>query len=139
MAELAGKTNVVYILDGTTGMTGSTGAKIEGVDNQTYGRLCDILEITAFGDSYKARIAGLLDFSFSISGNVYTGDTTGQDVIVPGASVYIGAYPSGTGIAGTQIPAIVESFEVTAAVAGKQTFTASFAANGAPEALPLRP
>ncbi len=136
MAELAGYGNVVYVLAGTSAMAEGTGAAIKGVDNQSYGMLCDILEITAFGDTYKKRLAGLKDSTFTLSGNVYTGDTTGQDVLVPGASVYIGAHPSGKAVAATQIPAIVESFEVSVDVAGKQTFSCTLAANGAPVAMP---
>lgn len=139
MAELAGKTNEVWVLAGTSAMANNTGAKILGVDNSTFAKLCDILEITSFGDDYKKRKAGLKDSSFSFSGNLYIGDTTGQDELVPGDDIYIGVYPSGTGVAGTQIPAIVESFETSADAAGKQTFSCTIAANGAPVALPLRP
>ena len=119
-------------------MAAGTGAKIEGVDNASFGRLCEILDISAFGDTHKKKLAGQKDSTFSISGNIYTGDTTGQDVIVEGDSVYIGVMPSGVGVAGTQVPAIVESIESTYDVAGKQTFSATFACNGAPEALPIR-
>jgi len=136
MAELAGFTNVVYVLAGVVAMAEETGAKILGVDNQSYGMLCDMLEITAFGDTHKKRMAGLKDSSFSISGNVYTEDTTGQDVLIPGNSVMIGAHPSGQAVAATQIPAIVESFGVNVDVAGKQTFSCALAANGAPVAMP---
>lgn len=138
MAEQAGFTNQVFILAGAVAMSGSTGAKILGIDNSTYNKLCEILDITASGDTHRKRMAGLLDSSINISGNLYVGDTTGQDVLVAGASCYIGTYPSGTGVAGTQIPAIVENIEVSSAVDGKQTFSASLLANGAPVELPLR-
>ena len=139
MAEIAGFKNQVFILTGATAMGAATGAKVQGVDNSTFGRLCDILEITAFGDTYKNRMAGLKDSEFSLSGNVYTGDTTGQDVMVPGDTVFIGAYPQGTTVAGTQVKAIVESFEASSEVSGKQTFSASFSCIAAPVTLPLRP
>lgn len=139
MAEQAGFTNQVFILAGAVAMSGSTGAKILGIDNSTYNKLCEILDITSFGNTHRKRMAGLLDSSINISGNLYVGDTTGQDVLVAGASCYIGTYPSGTGAAGTQIPAIVENIEVSSAVDGKQTISASLLANGAPVALPLRP
>lgn len=138
MAEQAGKNNVVYVLAGDTAMTNATGAKIEGVDNSSFGRLCDILEITAFGDAYKKRMAGLKDTSVSISGNLYSGDTTGQDVLIPGNTVYIGIYPNGSSAAGTQVPVIVESFEQSSDVAGKQTFSCAVQAIGAPVELPAR-
>lgn len=138
MAELAGALNQVYILAGAVAMTGSTGAKIQGISKASMNKLADLLEISAFGDTYKKRKAGLLDTEMSIEGQVYTSDTTGQDVLVAGASIYIGMYPQGTTVAGTQIPAIIESVEVGAEVAGVQTIKATIKGNGAPVALPLR-
>lgn len=139
MPEVAGYLNQTWILAGTVAMTNSTGAKIAGVDKTDYGNLCDILEISAFGDTYKNRMAGLKDSTFKLSGNLYTGDTTGQDVLVPGNTVFIGVYPSGTGVAGKQVKAIVESVDWAYDVAGKDTFNASLACCAAPVALPLRP
>lgn len=138
MAEQAGYLNQVYLLTGSVAMTASTGAKVLGVDNSTYNRLCDLLEITAFGDTYKNRLAGLKDTNVSISGNLYIGDTTGQDDLVPGDTVYIGVYPSGPAVAGSQVKAIVESFEQSSDVAGKQTFTCSLQGIAAPEVLPAQ-
>lgn len=137
--ELAGFVNLVKVLAGSVAMVGAgapTGAKIEGVDNSSFGKLCDMLDITAFGDTYKKRLAGLKDTTFTISGNVYVGDTLGQNVLIPGNTVMIGTYPSGTSIAGSQVNAIVESFETTVDVAGKQTFSAGFSCIAAPVALP---
>jgi hypothetical protein len=138
MGEVAGVSNQVWILAGSTHMTGSTGAKIQGINKSTFNQLCDIMEITAFGDTAKRRIAGLLDADINIEGNVYTGDTTGQAVLVAGASCFIGVYPSGTAVAGTQIPAIIESVETSADVAGMQTIKAVCKLNGVSEALPAR-
>ena len=138
MAEQAGKTNEVWVLDGTVAMTAGTGAKMLGVDNSTFRRLCDLLDISAFGDTYKKRLAGLKDTEISISGNLYVGDTTGQDVLIPGNSIYIGVMPSGPTVAGYQVPVIVESFEISSDVNGKQTFSATFGALDASVALPIR-
>lgn len=138
MPEIAGKTNLVYILTGTTAMANNTGAKVLGVDNSTYNQLCDLLEITQFGDSYKNRIAGLKDTNMSLSGNYYPGDTTGQDEIVPGDTVYIGVYPQGSAVAGYQVKAIVETFEISAGASDKQTFSASIQGIAAPVALPAQ-
>lgn len=138
MPELAGNTNIIYILAGSTAMTNATGAKVQGIDNSTYNQLCDLLEITQFGDTYKNRMGGLKDTNVSISGNVYTGDTTGQDVLVAGNTVFIGVYPSGTGVEGKQVKCIVESVELSSAVADKQTISASLQGIAAPVALPLR-
>lgn len=139
MAEQAGKTNVVYVLAGTSAMTGSTGAKVNGVDSTTYNHLCNILDISQFGEDYNKRLAGKKDTNFSLSGNYDPADTNGQLELVPGDSVYIGIYPQGTTVAGTQVPAIVESFETSFDANGKQTFSCSLQGNGAPVALPLRP
>ena len=140
MSEIAGFTAKIKILDGSVAMVGAgapTGAYILGVDNYSLGKLCDMLDITSFGDTYKKRTGGLKDTTFTISGNVYVGDTTGQDVIVPGNDVMIGVYPSGPSVVGTQVNAIVESFETSSDVAGKQTFSATFSCVAAPVALPL--
>ena len=136
--EVSGNTNVVYVLAGDTAIATATGAKIQGVDNASYGNLCEILEITAFGDLYKNRLAGLKDTTISISGNVYTGDTTGQAVLIPGNKMFIGCYPSGTAVASNQVKVICESYEASYDVNGKQTFSATFSAIAAPVALPTR-
>jgi hypothetical protein len=138
MAELAGKLNEVWILTGAVAMTDSTGAKIEGVDNSTFTQLVEILDITAFGDTNRNRLAGILDTTFTILGNLYTGDTTGQDELVAGDSVYVGIYPQGNAVAGYQVPAIVSQVEWGSVADGKQTFSADFATNGAVVALPAQ-
>ena len=138
MPEIAGVTNQVFILAGSTHMTGSTGAKVSGITKSTFKQLCDIMEITAFGDTSKRRIAGLLDAEIDLDGNVYVGDTNGQAVLVTGASCWIGVYPSGTAVAGSQIPAIIESVETDADIKGMQTIKAVCKLNGVAEALPLR-
>jgi len=138
MAEVAGYVNEVWILAGSSAMAAGTGAEVLGVDDSKFGRLCDILDISSFGNQYKKKLAGQLDSTFTLAGNIYVGDTTGQDVIVAGASVYVGVMPNGPTVAGTQVPAIVESVDYSYAVAGKQTFSATFACNGAPVELPIR-
>lgn len=135
MAEVAGKTNVVYVH--TEAMTNSTGAKITGADNASYKTLCDILDITSFGDTNRKRMAGLLDTEITVSGNIYTGDT-GQGLLVPGTTVFIGCYPQGTAVPSMQVQAIVNSFEASYPVDGKQTFSATFSCIAAPVALPAQ-
>lgn len=139
MAEQAGKTNQVFVLTGTVAMTGSTGAKINGVNQASFDKLCDLLEITQFGDSYKIRMAGLKDTSVQIGGNYDPADTNGQLVLVPGDTIFIGVYPQGTAIAGSQVKAIVESFHQGYDAAGLATFSATIQGIAAPVALPLRP
>jgi len=138
MAELAGKTNQVWALAGTTAMANNTGAKVLAIDNSSYNMLCNLLEITSFGDTYVNRLAGLLDTSVTVSGNYYPGDTTGQDIFISGNTIFIGVYPQGTGVAGKQVKVIVESVDISADVAGKQTISCSMQGIAAPVALPLR-
>ena len=138
MAELAGNVNIIYILTGAVAMTDSTGAKILSIDSSTYNHICSLYDISQFGDTYTKRLAGLKDVNMNISGTYYSGDTTGQDELVPGDSVYIGFYPSGTATAGTQFPAIVESVAYGATVNGKQTISATIQGNGAPVTLPAQ-
>ena len=134
MANVAGKTNIVYILTGSTAMS-NDGAKIAGVDNSSFNQLCDILDVSQFGDSNKVKLAGMLDTNFSISGNYDSTDTTGQLELVPGDTVYIGAYPAGIGTASTQVKCIVASMEISADAQGKQTFSASLEGIAATEAM----
>ena len=139
MSEVAGRTNQVFALAGTTAMTGATGAKINGIDNSTWNQLCELLEISQFGDTYKNRMAGLLDTEVQISGNYDPVDTNGQAIMIAGNYVMIGIYPQGTTVVGRQVRAIVESVEIAAEPTGKQAFTASLKGCAAPVALPLRP
>lgn len=136
--EVAGYVNETWILTGTSAMAAGTGAKVLGVDNSTFNRMCNILDISSFGNQYKSKLAGQKDGTFTLSGNIYVGDTTGQDELEPGDSVYIGVMPSGPTVAGTQAPFIVESFDASYDTNGKQTFSASLSMNGAPVALPIR-
>lgn len=138
MAEVAGKTNIVYVLTGAVAMTDATGAKVLGCDNSSYRKLCDLLDISAFGDSNKVRLAGMKDTVVTLSGNYYPGDTTGQEELEPGDTIFIGVYPQGIAVAGSQVKAIVESFEITASAQGKQTFTSTIQGIAAPVALPAQ-
>jgi len=137
-AEQAGYLNQVFVLAGSTAMVAGTGAKLLGCDNASYERLCALLEITQFGDTYVNKMGGLKDSSVSVSGNLYTGDTTGQDVLIPGNTVFIGLFPSGPSVASVQIKALVENFNTSFDVTGKQTFTCSLKGIAAPVTLPAR-
>lgn len=135
MSELAGKLNLVYIH--TAQMTGSTGHKINGVNDATYNRLCEIVEITQFGDDYKRRMGGVKDSDVSISGLFDPVDTNGQVLLEPGDDIWIGIYPQGGTVAGKQIPMICENFEWKADIS-KQAFSSKLSGNGAPVTLPAR-
>ena len=140
MAEQVGKVNQVWVLAGATPIANNTGAKVNGVDNSSFNRLSDMLDYSQFGDSYHDRKAGLSDTSVTISGNYDPADTNGQNILDnPGVEVHIGVYPSGTAVAGKQVNALVESFEISADATGKQTFSCTLQGIAAPVALPLRP
>lgn len=138
MATVAGKTNIVYILTGETAMVDGTGAKIDGVDNFSFSKTVDLEDISQFGDSYHNQLACLKDTTITISGNYNSADTTGQGELVPGDTVYIGHYPSGIAVAGEQVKAIVESFELDTSATGKQTFSSTLRGIAAPVTLPAQ-
>ena len=138
MSELAGRVNYVKILAGSVAMTGGgspTGTKINGVDDSTFSRLCDLVEITQFGDTHKNRLAALKDSSVSLSGN-FDPDDAAQQVLEPGDTVMIAVHPGGATVAGRQVECIVESFEQAADVAGKQTFSSTVQGIAAPVTSP---
>jgi predicted secreted protein len=132
----AGNKNVVYFLKGQTPMDGTTGVKLEGLDNASLSQTADMLEITEFGSEYKKRIPGLKDTSVSISGNYKEQQ---HDEIEAGDYVMIGMYPNGTENQGKQVLCIVESVEYSADASDKQTISMSLQGAGEPvEVLPAR-
>jgi predicted secreted protein len=131
MSELAGRLMEIRIND--TEMTdGGDGAKISGVDDATYNRMAEILEVTEFGDEYRSRIAGLKDTSVDLSGSYDPDDTDGQLELEPGDDVWVALFPKGTSEDGKQIKMIVENFEQSASVDGRQEFSSTLQGNGAP-------
>ena len=140
MAELAGRLSPIFILSGTTAMTGATGAKINGADSASWQRVAELLEITQFGDTAKKRMKGLTDTSVQISGNYDPLDTNGQVVLDNvGNECFVGIYPQGTTVAGKQCRVLVESFEISTDPQGNQTFSATLQGVAEPVVLPLRP
>lgn len=136
---LAGKDNVVYVLAGTTAMSGSTGAKVNDANDFSFPKSSNIVEVPQFGEVYTNKISTLKDTTVTVSGYYDPTDTNGQVVLDNvGDTVYIGHYPQGTGVAGIQVKAIIESFEFGATASGEQTFTCTLTGIAAPEALPLR-
>lgn len=132
---LAGNKCAVYFLKGNTLMDGTTGVKLEGMDNASLSQTADMLEVTAFGDEYKKRIPGLKDTSVSISGNY----KEQHDEIEAGDYVMIGMYMNGTENPGKQVLCIVESIEYSADAGDKQTISMSLQAAGEPvQTLPAR-
>jgi len=130
MAELGGQLMVVKI--GLTSCGSFT--TINGVDNATLRRLCNILDFTNFGHEYKTRGAGIKDTSVALAGNYDPDDPNGQLVLEPGDTVFVQVLPDGS--IGKQIEMIVENFEQTAAADGKQTFSSSLQGVNAPTEVP---
>jgi hypothetical protein len=126
MPELGGNLMVVKV--GTTGA--GPFVLINGVDNSTLRKLCNILDMTKFGHTHKVRAAGIKDSSVSLSGNYDPADATGQLKLEPGDTVWIQVLPDG--VAGSQIEMLVENFEQTADANGKQTFSSSLQGTAAP-------
>ena len=135
MTFLAGSKCSVYFLKGTTPMTSNTGVRLEGLDNASLSQTADMFEITVFGDEYKKRVAGLKDYSVSVSGNYLEQ----HDEIVPGDYVWIGIYMNGTENPGKQALCIVESVEYSADAGDRQTISMSLQGAGEPiQVLPAR-
>ena len=129
MAELAGRQAVIKIDVTDAG----EGVLIDGVDNHTYKDLCDMLDISKYGNAYKNRMGGLKDTNVTLSGNYNPSDTTGQLVLVAGDFVWLQVLPDGT--AGKKVKMIVEDFTKQAPVEGKQTFSATLQGVDAPSAV----
>lgn len=80
----------------------------------------DNQDITSFGDNWMARLQGLKDASYSISGFFDVADTTGQLVIraalINGTDLYIQFLPDGT--SGFTQKVVPSSLEISSAVDG---------------------
>ena len=129
MAELAGRQAVIKIDVTDAG----AGTLIDGVDNHTYKDLCDMLDISKYGNEYKNRMGGLKDTNVTLSGNYNPSDANGQLKIVPGDFVWLQVLPDGTN--GKKVKMIVEDFTLQAPVEGKQTFSATLQGVEAPSAV----
>lgn len=116
--ELAGREMAIKLSP-----TNSTFILINGVDNSTLKRMCDMLDISSYGNDYKKRMSGMKDGNLNLSGNYDPTDTTGQLMLVPGDFVYIQVLPNGT--TGVKAKFIVEDFNFSAPTEGKQTFSAT--------------
>ena len=74
----------------------------------------DRVEDTALGDTNRTYKAGLQDVSGTITCHWDPGDTTGQDLMTPGASVNLVLWPQGAGTGN-------EEWTVTATILSVQT------------------
>jgi len=96
-----------------------------------------ILEITDFADTsgYKKRMAGLKDYSISLSGDFSQADAP-QVLLraVAGTVLYVTVLPDGTN--GFSYAAIVESFETKGSIDGLVEISISMVGNGIRTAKP---
>lgn len=140
--EKSGNLAVVYVLAGSTPMSGATGAKLSGMNASGLVRSKEPIDVTQLGDAYKRRILGLGDNDLSaINGNLVSGDA-GQAAVetafANGTSIMVGVYFEGTASAGLQVECLVESIDKKAGTSGAVSFTPKFVSQGAAVALPVR-
>lgn len=111
----------------------STYNVIDGLNDATFSRMADLLDVTDFADTSgtKLRIYGLKDASFSLSGDLEAADTGYgriETAYGDGSTVYIKYLPNGT--TGWKAACKVESIEVSGSVDGKAEVSVSLQATG---------
>lgn len=120
-----------------------SGDELDGINSVTYSPSVDLLDVTDFKDTTgaKLKLAALQDGSISLDGDLEMADAPQallRSSLVSGASVWMTIHfaPSGSaGSKGFQVECKVESFEIGAAVADKNTFSCSLQFTGAPVAV----
>lgn len=97
----------------------------------------DLSEVTAFGDGGTKNIPGLANISFTIAGHFEPTATTGPHAVLNGlrtstvATAFVYA-PQGNTTGNVQMSGVcwLSSYEVSAAVADKISFSAEFQVDG---------
>jgi hypothetical protein len=94
-------------------------------------RSADVAEVSAFSNTSKAYVSGLLDATISLSGS-YDSTVNGYLTGILGSEVDFEFYPIGTtgGNPKSSGKAILVSYDRNPDVAGAVTFTASFQVTG---------
>ena len=110
-----------------------------GINDTSLPHTRELLDTTDFKDTSGARrrIAGLLDTSFSASGDYYGADVAQVAVraaFTGGTAIWIRV--RWDGINGEKILMLVESHEISGSVDGKVEWSAEFQADGVPVAVP---
>jgi predicted secreted protein len=121
----------------------SASDEVKGLNDFSASSSKTMLDVTDFKDSagVKLKLAGLEDGSFSLSGDLESGDAPQaliRSSFDSGATVYLTLHWDPTAPAlskGYQFPCIVESYEVKGSVDGKTEFSASLQLNGAKTAV----
>ena len=113
--------------------TDTTG-EVDGVKSYEMSYNGELLDTTDTKDTTGAhsRILGLVDCTFTVSGDYESGDTPQAlmlTTITTGATSYIRIFPNGT--AGFKCAVKTQDFKITGEVAGIVQFSATFMATGA--------
>tara|TARA_R110002020_G_scaffold15995_3_gene56791 strand:- start:4493 stop:4900 length:408 start_codon:yes stop_codon:yes gene_type:complete len=97
----------------------------------SFSRSSDVAEVSAFSNSSKAYVSGLLDGTISLSGD-YDSTVNGYFTGILGSEVDIEFYPIGTtgGYPKTSGKAILTSYDRNPDVAGSVSFSANFQLTG---------
>jgi predicted secreted protein len=134
MPALAGKGLVIQVAT-TSGGTYNT---VVGMNDASMSIDGDNQDITAFGDSYIARIQGLKDVSYSLSGYFDATDTTGQirirTALLNDSELHVKFLPDGTN--GFRQQVRVSSFEMSGSVDGIVEVSIELEGTGAIAAVP---
>jgi predicted secreted protein len=106
--------------------------EVDGINNVTYSPEVNLLDVTDFKDTTgaKRKLAGLRDGSAQLQGDYEQADAP-QALLrssIDGTTVYMSFHFNPSGSVGTKgfiVPCKVASFEISAEVDGKVTFSAS--------------
>ena len=100
-----------------------------GITEWTLSHAGGLIDVSAMGDTYVARIQGLKDVSLSFSGNYEAADTTGQNAIrtalTSDSEIWFQALPDGT--AGFKFRGSIERYDISASVTDKVGVSGSIA------------
>lgn len=134
MAPVAGHTNKVYAKSADSSVSGSD--ELAGIASFETEHGVNLLETTAFKDATgnRTRIAGLKDFSASMSGDYEQADSPQALLRSEGSTVYITIIYDPNASAGSQgfrYPCLVENWKISGEVDGKTQINVSLKANGA--------
>jgi len=115
---------------------GNTWHTVSGVNDASISRGGEVLDDTAFEEShdgFRSRLVGLRDWSVNASGDYDGTDTNGQGAILSawenGTALHVQYLPNGTN--GVEGQCVVESFEQSGDVAGKEQMSFVLQADGA--------
>lgn len=100
--------------------------------DESFSQIADILDVTAFGATSKAKLAGVKDASGSFSAN-YDATTDGYLAGIIGVSKAFEFFPNGTTTGSIKYSgnAIINSYEVGSSVGDASKISVSFEVDGA--------